>query len=80
MTPEGAQRVLDYRVFRHNFQRFPIHDKKLRAKYERWRALIRKNRDDSILCGQANHFASQFRKIDKWWGNYQYIWEEYFAL
>lgn len=80
MTPVGAQRVLDYRVFRHNLERFPIHIRDLRAKYMRWRGLVQNNREDRILCGQGNHYASQFKKLDKWHANYQQVWNDFFKI
>jgi len=80
MTPQGAQRVLDYRVFRHNFGRFPTYYRKMEAKYQNWRSLLQNNKDDRVLCGQGGYFKAQFRRLDKWYGNYQQLWEQYFAL
>lgn len=34
MTREGVQRVLDYRVFIHNFGKFPEHIGVMQTKYE----------------------------------------------
>ena len=80
MTPEGAQRILDYRVFGHNMRRFPEYIQQYETKRERWRALLKKNKDDVILRGQANHFGSTFRKLDKWYGKYMEVWDGYFAI
>jgi len=79
-TEEGAQRVLDYRVFGHNIKRFPEYISQYEFKYERWRILIRNSRGDAILRGQGNHFRSVFRKLDMWHGNYLEVWNEYFAI
>ncbi len=76
MTIHGAQRVLDYRVFRHNYRRFPTYLAQYRRKYERWRDLVRKAPNDFILCGQGNHYASVFRKVNKWYGKYQELWNK----
>jgi len=80
MTPVGAQRVLDYRVFKHNLERFAIHYSNMEAKYKRWRCLIRTMGDDKIFCGQGNHFRSQFKKLDTWYGAYKQLWEDYFLI
>lgn len=79
-TDKGAQRVLDYRAYGHNLKQFPGYISHYEQKYETWRALVRKNGDDAILRGQSNHFRSMFRKLEAWHGNYQLIWEEYFAV
>ena len=79
-TIKGAQRILDYRVFRHNFGRFPEYIQHYESKYERWRVLLQKNKDDVIFRGQGNHYASMLRKLDKWFETYQQLWDEYFTL
>ncbi len=80
MTSSGAQRVLDYRVFGHNFRRFPVYIEQYELKRERWRALLRDSKGDPILRGQANHFAAMFRKLDRWYGSYLRVWDEFFAI
>jgi hypothetical protein len=79
MTPKGAQRVLDYRVFRHNYRRFPDYIREIESKYERWRSLMRESKFDHFLMGQANHFKHLFLKLDKWYNNYQQLWYNYLA-
>ena len=80
MTTQGAQRVLDYRVFRHNLKRFPEYIQQYEVKYKRWRALLPESKGDAIFCGQGNHFRSMFKKLETWYGNYQKVWQEYFAI
>ncbi len=80
MTSKGAQRVLDYRVFGHNFKRFPVYIRQYEIKRERWRALLRECKKDPFLRGQGNHFRSVFNKVDKWYEKYMEVWNEYFAL
>ena len=80
MTSKGAQRVLDYRVFRHNFGRFPEYIHFYRIKYRRYRELIQKKGRDASNRGQSNHFTQTFKKLDLWYGNYQSVWYQYFAI
>jgi hypothetical protein len=80
ITVVGAQRVLDYRVFGHNFKKFPEYIRQYEAKYTRWRELLRKSKGDALLRGQGNHFRSIFRKLDVWCGKYMEVWNEFFAL
>lgn len=80
MTEQGAQRVLDYRVFWHNLRLFPKYIQQYEAKYERWRALMPEMKGDRIYQGQANHFRGVFKKLDTWYGKYQEVWEVYFAV
>jgi transposase-like protein len=79
-TMKGAQRVLDYRVFRHNFRRFPHYICQLELKHERWTVLLRNCKRDTVLRGQGNYFRSIFRKLDKWYGNYMEVWNKCFAI
>ena len=76
----GAQRVLDYRVFGHNFKRFPEYIQQYETKRERWRASLRECKGDKILRGQGNHFKSIFRKLDNWYGKYMEVWNQYFRI
>lgn len=80
MTELGAQRVLDYRVFGHNFKRFPEFINQFEVEYESWRVLVRNSKGDAILRGQGNYFRSMFRKLDIWYGKYLEVWIEYFAI
>jgi len=80
MTPKGAQRVLDYRVFKHNYYRFPEHIKLVEGKYEEYRILVKETSNHSTLRGAGMHFKHKFKKLDKWHGNYQQLWNEYFAI
>jgi hypothetical protein len=80
MTVKGAQRVLDYRVFGHNSKQFPVYITQQEFNYERWRILVRNSKGDAILRGQGNYFRSMFKKLTKWQGEYQQLWEDYFAI
>ncbi len=80
MTSKGAQRILDYRVFGHNIRRFPEYIRHYEDKRERWRSILQKNKTDVILRGQASHFRHTFLKLDKWYGNYKRLWQQYFAI
>lgn len=80
MTERGAQRVLDYRVFRHNFGRFPDYIQQYELKQDRWRSSLPEMKGDRVFQGQANHFSSFIKKINKWYGEYQDVWEQYFAI
>lgn len=79
-TDDGAQRVLDYRVYNHNSKLFPDFINQYEIKYESWRVFVRNSGDDVILRGQGNHFKSMFQKLDKWHGKYMDVWNEYFAI
>ena len=80
MTPEGAQRVLDYRVFRHNFGKFPEYKKLLQTKYENFKIILTEIPDGRVMGGHHHYFKSEFRKLDKWYGNYQQLWNKYFSI
>ena len=80
MTPEGAQRVLDYRVFRHNFGKFPEHIGVMQTKYEEFRIILTELPNFLLMAGHGHYFKSEFKKLDKWYGNYQQLWNEYFAI
>lgn len=80
MTPKGAQRVLDYRMFGHNFRRFPDYIRFYRTKYKRYRIFLKESKNDPSLRGQGIHFSYEFKRLDKWYGNYQQVWYQYFAI
>ena len=80
MTPEGAQRVLDYRVFRHNFGRFPEFIIDLNENYKRYRLLVRETHNHSSIRGHRMYFKHERIKFDQWYGNYQQLWNQYFAI
>lgn len=80
MTEQGAQRALDYRVFGHNLKRFPDYIRFFEAKYQRWKSLLPKSKGDRIFSGQSNHFRSTFRNLERWYGNYKQVWNDYFAI
>ena len=80
MSPKGAQRILDYRSFRHNFKRFPDYIQSYRNKYKRYRIFLKEMKNDPSIRGQGRHFSYEFKKLDKWYGNYQQVWYQYFAI
>ena len=80
MTPKGAQRVLDYRVFKHNYYRFPEHTKLMEGKYEEYRLLVKETSNHPTLRGAGMYFKHKFKKLNMWYGNYQQLWSEYFAI
>ncbi len=79
-TQQGVQRILDYHVFRQNYYRFSAYESLYKHKYEKWRDLLRKTQNDVSFRGQGNHHASVFKKINKWYGKYQNVWNKYFAI
>ena len=80
MTPEGAQRVLDYRVFRHNFGKFPEYKELLQTKYEEFKIILKEIPNWRVMISHGQYFKSEFKKLDKWYGNYQQLWNQYFAI
>lgn len=80
MTREGAQRVLDNRVFGHNFSEFPKELGKFEKKYEEYRVVLSKFPDDPSLKGQGMYFKHERKKLNLWHQRYIQIWEEYFAI
>lgn len=80
MTINGAQRILDYRVFRHNFGRFPVHKEMFEAKFEEFKVILSELPDKRVMSSQHRYFQAEFKKFDRWFGKYQEIWGEYFSL
>jgi hypothetical protein len=80
MTPRGAQRVLDYRVFRHNFRRFSSYIKELWRKYKKFRSIIANSPIPHKLAGFGMYFKHRFIKVHRWARKYRGIWVDYFAL
>jgi len=80
MTSDGAQRVLDYRVFRHNFGKFPGYIVEMRVRYETYRLLVKETKNHPTLRGAGMYFKHKFRKLDIWFGNYMEVWDHNFAI
>ncbi|KKM67667.1 hypothetical protein LCGC14_1468820 [marine sediment metagenome] len=80
MTSDGAQRVLDYRVFRHNFGKFPGYIVEMRVRYETYRLLVKETKNHPTLRGAGMFFKAQFKRLDAWFGNYMEVWSQYFAI
>ena len=79
-TIKGAQRILDYRVFKHNFERFPDYRIMFEAKYEEFKIILSELPDGRVMGAQHKYFKAEFKKLDQWYGNYQEVWNEYFSL
>ncbi|MHA1670233.1 MAG: hypothetical protein ACTSV5_06590 [Promethearchaeota archaeon] len=80
MTLNGAQRILDYRVFRHNLRRFPVHKEMFETKFEEFKVILSELPDKRVMSAQHGYFQAEFKKLNKWFGKYQEIWDEYFAF
>ncbi|MFO8019849.1 MAG: hypothetical protein R6U96_14590 [Promethearchaeia archaeon] len=80
MTPKGAQRILDYRVFRHNLRRFPGHIKKVWRKYRRFREILSDSPIKRKLAGHGNYFNHLFKKLRRWSRKYIDLWTTYFKV
>ena len=65
MTPEGAQRILDYRVFRHNFGRFPEHKILLQTRYEEFKIILSELPDKRVMGAQHRYFQAEFKKLER---------------
>ena len=74
MTIKGAQRVLDYRVFKHKLGRFSEYRVMFKAKYEEFKIILSKLPNKRVMGAQHRYFQAEFRKFDIWFGNYQEIW------
>ena len=68
MTIKGAQRVLDYRVFRHNFGRFPEHKEMFETKFEEFKVILSELCDKRVMRAQHRYFQAEFKKLDTWFG------------
>jgi hypothetical protein len=75
ITSDGAQLVLDYRVFRHNFGKFPGYTVEMQVRYEMYRLLVKEAKNHPTLRGAEMHFKHKFRKLDIWLGNYMEVWD-----
>lgn len=80
MTPEGAQRVLDYRVFGHNFKKFPEYLERFEKSYEEYRVIYAEDTRNPSLKGQGMYFKHKRIKLNRWHRNYLQLWEQYFAV
>lgn len=73
MTPEEAQRVLDYRVFRHNFGKYPEYREELQTRYKEFRIILTELPNWRLMAGHGHYLKSEFKKLDEWIGNYQQL-------
>jgi len=80
MKIKGAHRILDYRVFRHNFGRFPKYVAGLDKNYKSYRLLVRETQNHPSTRGHGMYFKHKRIKLDQQFGNYQQLWNEYFAI
>lgn len=79
-TMRGAQRVLDYRAFKINFHRFPEFISEFEAKYEAFKIILSGLENKRLMSGQHRYFQAEFRKLDKWYGSYKKIWDDFFHI
>jgi len=80
MTQEGAQRVLDYRAFGHNFKKFPEALRQFEKRYEEYRVILTEECRNSALKGQGMYFKHRRIKLNHWFQKYCQLWERYFAI
>jgi len=76
MTIKGAQRILDFRVFRHNFGRFPNYIAELDKDYQSYRLLVQETHNHPSIRGHGMYFKHKKIKLDQQFGNYQHLWSE----
>jgi hypothetical protein len=79
MTPAGAQRAADYRVFACNYRQFAEHAGRLRQKQATFRGLVRDDRSDPALRGMGTFFKFEWEKLNAWFGKYHAFWSRYLA-
>lgn len=79
MIKEGAQRVLDYRAFGHNLNKFPEYLEQFEKSYEEYRAVFTKNTKNPDLMGQGMYFKHRRLNLNRWYQNYRQLWALYFA-
>lgn len=80
MTQVGAQRVLDYRSFGHNFKRFPEYLRQFERTYEEYRSILAKEGGSTTLAGQGKYFKHRRMNLNQWYQNYYQLWGRYFAV
>ena len=80
ITPEGIQRILDYYIFRHNFGKFHEYQELLQTSYEEFIIILTEIPNKRKMTGHHHSFKSEFQKLDMWYGNYQRVWNEFFAI
>lgn len=79
-TIQGAQRILDYRAFKHNFHRFPEYISELEARYETFKIILSELPDKRVMSAQHRYFQAEFRKLDEWFGRYNAVWHDFFLI
>ncbi|MHA1149182.1 MAG: hypothetical protein ACTSR8_13160 [Promethearchaeota archaeon] len=80
MIIEGAQRIQDYIVFKHNFKKFPRYIEGVRMKYKEYRIILTEDSKNNSLKGGGMYFKHKFLRLDKWYGNYMAIWNQFFSI
>jgi len=79
-TKKGAQRILDYRAYKHNFHRFPDYIREVEAKFEKFKIILSELPDKRIMSAQHRYFQAEFKKLDKWFEIYKRLWDDYFSI
>lgn len=80
MTIQGAQRVVDYRVFRHNFRQFPIQILKFQHQFQKHKHNVQEFPKDYTMKGVVNYFKFKFKKLDLTFSKYQTFFNEFLAI
>jgi transposase-like protein len=79
-TIKGAQRILDYRVFKHNFHRFPEYLSEFEGNYETFKIFVSELSKKQSMSGQHRYFQAELRKLSKLFGFYKMVWDDYFLI
>ena len=51
-----------------------------KTKFEEFKIILSELPDKRVMGAQHSYFQAEFKKLDSWFGKYQEIWDEYFAL
>ncbi len=79
-TIPGAQGIGDFRVYDHNFQRFPSYADELWEKRCKFKAWFREDPKDPSLKGGNQYYFYEIGRVNKAYGEYMTFWDEYLAL
>jgi len=80
MSSTGAQRVSDYRIFDLNFSLFPSYINKIWKKRNEMKVYYMENSRDRNALGALVHYASETKRLSRWYGEYSNFWERYLAI
>ena len=80
MSQKGAQRIGDFRVFKHNFGQFPKYSNMLQKKWGTYKSLIHDGPWDPALSGGSNYFTGAIRRLNKAYDAYIAFWDQYLKI